>query len=155
MSGSGLSEDERRATVRMLVESAPEGVDVHRLLGGSLAGAESADRPDVPVWEYAEHVATHPDLTLDDLASLRFPFRNAHGDTALTSLDELVAAGPVPGAVHPTRHDVVDLYGALHAAGLLRWDAETRTVVQVEAAPADVAAVVRAWRDRVTGATGR
>jgi hypothetical protein len=67
----------------------------------------------------------------------------------------VVGGGTVPTAVHPTRSDIVDLYGALHAAGLLRWEAETRTVVQVDAPAADVAAVVGAWRDRVAAASGR
>jgi hypothetical protein len=151
LSDSSLSEDERRERVRMLVESAPDGVDIERLLAGSLAGPESADRPDVPVWEYVEYAATHPDVTLDDLGEVRFPIRNARGDTVPTSIDELLKPGPGPAAVHPTRRDIVDLYAAMHAAGLLRWDAATRTIVRVDAPSSDVAAVAAAWRDQIAG----
>lgn len=139
----------------MLVESAPDGVDMERLLAGSLAGPESADRPDVPVWEYVEYAATHPGVTLDDLGPVRFPIRNARGDTIPISIDELLSPGPGPAAVHATRRDVVDLYAAMHAAGLLRWDATTRTIVQVDAPSSDVAAVHTAWRARIAGLSGR
>lgn len=151
MSDGSWSEDERRERVRMLVESAPAGVDVERLLAGSLAGPESADRPDVPVWEYVDYAATHQDVTLADLAAVRFPIRSARGDTFPTSIDELLEPGPVPATVHLTRRDIVELYAAMHAAGLLRWDAATRTIVQVDAPPADVAAVHTAWRERIAG----
>src|SRR5665811_2076064 len=41
LSDSSLAEDKRRETVRMLVESAPDGVDIERLLAGSLSGPAS------------------------------------------------------------------------------------------------------------------
>jgi hypothetical protein len=139
----------------MLVESAPAGVDVERLLAGSLAGPESADRPDVPVWEYVDYAAAHPDVTLADLGAVRFPIRSARGGTFPTSLDELLKPGPAPAAVELTRGDIVELYAAMHAAGLLRWDAATRTIVQVDAPPSrDVAAVHAAWRARIAGPLG-
>lgn len=151
---SNMSEDERRETVRMLVESAPDGVDIESTLAGSLAGQESTDRPDVPMWEYVEYAATHPDVMLHDLGAVRFPIRNERGDTTVTSIDELRRPGLAPAAVHPTRRDIVDLYAVMHAAGLLRWDAATRTIVQVDAPSSDVAALHAAWQDRVAGRLG-
>lgn len=138
----------------MLAGEVPEGVDLDALLGGELAGPESADRPPVPVWEYARYVESHPEVTLDDLGPQRFPFRNQRGDTALTSIDELREPGPGPGAVRASRRDVVELYAALHDAGLLHWDAATRTVVHADVPAADVAAIVAAWRDRVAATPG-
>lgn len=149
-----MPEDERRARVGMLAASVPEGVDLDSLLGGELAGPESTDRPPVPVWEYPRYVESHSGITLDDLGPQRFPFRNEHGDTALTSIDELREPGPGAAGVRASRRDVVDLYAALYAAGLLRWDAATRTVVHADVPTADVAAIVAAWRDRVAAAPG-
>ena len=155
MSGSGTTEDDRRERVRMLVESAPDGVDIESLLAGSLAGPESPDRPDVPVWEYVEYAATHPDVTLQDLGQVRFPIRNARLDTTFpTSIDELLKPGNGPAAVHRTRRDIIDLFAVMHAAGLLRWDAATRTIVQVDARSYDVAAGHAAWQDRIAGRIG-
>ena len=58
---------------------------------------------------------------------MRFPIRSARGDTFPTSIDELLRPGPDPAVVHTIR-DIVALYAAMHAAGLLRWDAATRTI---------------------------
>jgi hypothetical protein len=154
MSDSSMTEDERRERVRMLVESAPDGVDIESTLAGSLAGPESTDRPDVPMWEYVEYAATHPDVTLHDLGAVRFPLRNERGDTTVTSIDELLKPGLGSAAVHRTRRDIVDLYAVMHAAGLLRWDAATRTIVQVDAPSNDVAAGHAAWQDRIAGRHG-
>ena len=151
---SDLSEDERRARVRMLVGTAPDGVDIEHLLAGSLAGPEDAHRPDVPVWEYVDYATTHPGVTLDDLGKVRFPIRTARGDTIPTSIDELREPGPGLAGAHLTRRDIVELYAAMHTAGLLRWDAATRTIVQVDAPPSDIAAVHAAWRARITRPSG-
>ena len=149
-----MSEHERLEKVRRLVESAPDGVDVELLLAGSLAGPVSADRPDVPVWEYVDYAATHPDVTLADLAAVRFPVRNERGDTFPTSIDEQRKPGPRPTDVRTIR-DVVELYAAMHEAGLLRWDAATRTIVQLDPPPSyDVAAVHAAWRARIARPLG-
>lgn len=134
----------------MLVESAPDGVDMERLLGGSLVGPASPDRPDVPAWEYVEYAETHPDVTLEDLGAVRFPVRNARGDTFPTSIDELLNPGPGPAAVRRTRRDIVEFYAARHAAGLLRWDAATRTIVQLDPPPSyDAAAFHAAWEEKI------
>ena len=154
LSDSGLAEDQRCETVQNLVESAPDGVDIERLLAGSIAGPESAERPDVPVWEYVEYAATHPDVTLDDLGQVRFGIRSARGDTVPTSIDELLKPGPGPAAAYPTRRDIVHLDAAMHAAGLLRWDAATRTIVQVDPPSYDVAPVAAAWRHWIAGSLG-
>jgi len=155
LSDSSMTEGERRERVRMLVESAPDGVDIESLLAGSLAGPESTDRPDVPMWEYVEYAATHPGVTLHDLGAVRFPIRNARGDTTFpTSIDELLKPGNVPVGLARTRRDIVDLFAVMHAAGLLGWDAATRTIVQVDAPSSDVAALHAAWRDRIAGRHG-
>ncbi|HEY8716995.1 hypothetical protein [Pengzhenrongella sp.] len=155
MSDSGMTEDERRERVRMIVESAPDGVDIESTLAGVLVGPESTDRPDVPMWEYVEYAATHPDVTLHDLGAVRFPIRNARLDTTYpTSIDELLKPGNGHVGLARTRRDIVDLFAVMHEAGLLRWEAATRTIVQVEVPSTDAAALHAAWQDRIAGRLG-
>ena len=111
MSEDEMTEEERLERVRILIESAPEGVDIESLLGGSLAGPVSPDRPDVPPWEYPEYAASHPGVTLEELARVRFPVRiESTGYTFPSSIHGFAKPGVTPDPVPKTLLDTVDFF---------------------------------------------
>jgi len=92
-----MMKEERLERVRILKASVPEGVDINSLLGGSLAGPVSADRQDVPPWEYLEYAASQPEVTFEELARVRFPIRTeSTGYTFPSSIHEFPKPGVTP-----------------------------------------------------------
>jgi hypothetical protein len=121
-----LTEQRRLAIIRELKEEHP-GVDIESTLAGALAGPASEDRPSVPVWEYPDYVAAHPEVSLEDLVEARFPITYPTGERGVGSIAEYLHR--IPGRtpvylVEPV--DVIELFRLEHEAGMLDWDPETR-----------------------------
>lgn len=149
---NNMTEEERLEQVRILKESAPEGVDIESLLAGSLAGPVSPDRPDVPPWEYPEYAAAHPEVTLEELARVRFPIRiESTGYTFPSSIHEFAWPAVTPDSARTTLLDAVDSFLEMHAAGAWRWEPSSRTVISDENAWPDPSAFHAAWRARIAG----
>jgi hypothetical protein len=145
-----MTEEERLERVRILIESVPEGVDIENLLGGSLAGPVSPERPDVPPWEYPEYAASHPGVTLEELARVRFPIRfEPNGHISPSSIHEFANPAGTHDRVPTTLLDVVDFFLEAHAAGVWSWDASDRTVIEDDEAWPDPGAFHAAWRARI------
>lgn len=145
-----MTEEERLERVRILKASAPEGVDIEGLLGGSLAGPVSPDRPDVPPWEYPEYAASHPRVTLEELAKVRFPIRiESTGYTFPCSIHEFAKPGATPDPVPKTLLDAVDFFVEKHAVGAWRWDVADRTVIAHDDVAPDAATFHAAWQERI------
>jgi len=150
VSEDDVTEDERLERVRILKASAPDGVDIEGLLGGSLAGPVNPDRPNVPPWEYPEYAAAHPGVTWEELARVRFPVRlQTTGYTFPSSIHELAKPGVTPDSVPTTLLDAVDFLLEMRAAGAWRWDAADRIVIADEDVAPDAATLHAAWRDRI------
>ncbi len=130
------AEDQQAELARKLKASHPEA-DIDSLVAGSLAGPASPDRPPVPAWEYLNYLASHPELSINDLSRTRFPVALQAGTTMVTSIAELIAPGPVPVTYQVTAEDVVRLYQLMHEAGVMRWNPQTRTHEEI-APPASV-----------------
>lgn len=138
----GMPESERRVILDQL-EAGNSGAA--KLVGGRLAGRATPDRPDVPIWEYRNYVAGHPEVALEELSTIRFPivFYGGHESTVGSAADSL-APGPVPPTVPITLDDVIDLWTQLHAAGVVQWDCERRAVEHVRPLE-DYRAVLTRW----------
>jgi hypothetical protein len=150
VSENDMTKAERPEQVRILKESPPEGVDIARLLAGSLGGPVSPDRPGVPPWEYPEYAAAHPEVTFEELAHVRFPIRfGPSGDTSPSSIHEFAKPGVAPDRVPATLLDVVDFFLEAHAAGAWRWDTSDRTVIDNADAWPDPATFHASWQDRI------
>jgi hypothetical protein len=138
-------DDERAARVRaVLGPGAPDGIEA--LAAGVLAGPASPDRPPVPVWQYLDHLASHPDVTLDDLEQVRFPTVLYSGETTVNSIAELTAPGPTTPTYAITADDIVRLYQLKYEAGALRWNPGTRTHEEIKPADSYSGTVFPAWR---------
>lgn len=151
-----LSDAQREALLQELHGSLPEGMQIDDLLAGELAGPASSERPPVPVWEYAEYAATQPNVSLDDLAQVRFPILSHDGVTTMvTSLSEMTAPGPRESeATHDiTYGDVVNLYRLMSERGVMRWNADTLTHEEVVSPALYAEEVHGVWRQglRATG----
>jgi hypothetical protein len=145
-----MTEDERLERVRILKASVPEGVDTENLLGGSLVGPVSPDRPDVPPWEYPEYAASHPEVTLEELARMRFPIRlQTTGYTFPSSIHEFAKPGVTPDPVPTALLDAVDFFLEMRAAGVWRWDADDRIVIADDDVAPDAETFHAAWRARI------
>jgi hypothetical protein len=140
----GMPEEERLARLAALHASAP-GVDHERLAAGALAGRATPDRPNTPPWEFDRWAEEHPDVTLDDLARVRFPevYAERRGFT-VTSFDDLLKGPFPPGAEVPTIAEEIARWRYLHERGVVRWDADRRAVVRTVGFGAHRAAL-REW----------
>jgi hypothetical protein len=139
------SEQQRVERLREIQAAYPD-IDVTSLAAGVLAGPASPDRPPVPVWEYLEYLAAHPEISKDAISRTRFPVALYSGDTTVTSIAELLTPRPrVPTSV-PTVDDVIDLYKLMHEAGAMRWNPETRTHEEVKPPASYVDSVYGTWR---------
>lgn len=139
------SEQERVEWLREIQAAHPD-IDVASLAGGILAGPASADRPPVPVWEYLEYRAAHPEISMDAISRTRFPVALYSGDTTVTSIAELLAPGPRVAAFVLAAEDIIDLYKLMHEAGAMRWNPETRTHEEVRPPASYVDSVYGTWR---------
>jgi hypothetical protein len=125
--GSGNSEKRRLEIACQLREAHPD-VDLESLLGGSLAGAESLDRPPVPVWQYLEYQAEHPDISLEQIEQIRFPIVLHGGEKMVTSIFEMTHLnGPVTPTYEITVTDAVRLYSLMYEHGAMIWNANTKS----------------------------
>jgi hypothetical protein len=133
---------EHRSELFSKLRSAHPDVDPESLLGGSLAGAESANRPPVPVWQYLEYQAKHPEFSIDQIERIRFPIVLHGGEKMVTSIFEMThLSGPVPPTYEITVPDVIRLYRLTHEHGGMTWN--TTTASHEEALPP------HEYRDRV------
>lgn len=137
-----MPEDDRLAILEELERHRP---GLSATAAGTLAGRATPDRPDVPVWEYEEHVAAHPEVALEDLLAVRFPvvFHGGEESTIASVADELRPL-PVPPRRSLTVADVLDRWRRHHVAGVVGWDHARRAVVHLRPLE-DHRAVVRAW----------
>ena len=128
-----LDEDERRAVVRAILEEHP-GHDVANSLSGALLGPATADRPNLPVWEYLDFVAAHPSVPLSALTAVRFPVLYFEGESSVSSIDEDLRPPPSHLKHVPKMTVVLDAealvrrYVMEHDAGLVEWDPRSRGI---------------------------
>lgn len=156
VSNGGPTEDERIEKVRTLRESVPAGVDIDRLLAGSLAGPASLDRPRVPPWEYPEYAASHPGVALEELAHVRFPIRfEPGGAVSESSIHEFAKPGTTSKFFLMELLETVDLFLEMNAAGVWSWDPSERTVIHRGDAWLDPSALHDAWQARVAARLAR
>jgi hypothetical protein len=106
--------------------------DAESLAAGHLAGPASKDRPPVPVWEYLDYVAQHPEVSIDEISQVRFPISFHGGGSMITSIAEHMAPGPVPPTFSVTTEDIVRLFALMHDAGAMQWNAATRTIEELK-----------------------
>ena len=129
-----LSEERRLEIIEQIRQQARDAgypdFDVESVLGGHLAGPASADRPDVPVWQYAEYAAAS-ETTLEELLQIRFPLWFYGGSTITSVAEELRPPRVVP-EVMATADEIIHRYEMMHAAGVLEWDSDARAVRQVK-----------------------
>jgi hypothetical protein len=142
-----LAEEQRREKLRAIQAAAPPDVDIEALAAGSLAGPASPDRPPVPVWEYLDYQAAHPELSMDALAQIRFPIElHGGGVRMVTSLAELTLAGPRRPTYQVRPEDLIRLYQLIHESGGMIWNAPTRTHQEVKPPASYVQQVAEIWR---------
>jgi hypothetical protein len=138
----GMSEEERLA---ILVELAREHPGLTAPGAGVLAGRATPSRPAVPVWDYLAYHAANPDVSLTDLAAVRFPVVFYGGQSStVTSINELLDPGPIPPTTVLTVESVIGMYAYLHDAGILGWNPETRAVEHLRP-DEEYAAAVKRW----------
>lgn len=147
------SDEHRLQIFRELNEAAHQaGVpdfDAESLAAGHLAGPASTDRPPVPVWEYIDYAATHPEVTIDEISQTRFPISFHGGGSTVTSIAEYMAPGPVQSAVAVTVEDVVRLYALMHAAGAMQWDPQSRTIEELKPRASYAPAIYEKWQSQL------
>jgi hypothetical protein len=143
----GMAEDERLRILEDLRTSAPH-VDHERLAAGTLAGRATADRPDVPPWEYKRHVDQHPGTSMQELLRIRFPvvFAGCRGSTISSIAEDIDDHGHPEGALF-TVAEALDRWQFLHDAGVVRWNSSTRAVEHVEGF-GEVLVAQHAWATR-------
>ncbi len=128
-----LDEEERLAIVRDILEEHPQH-DVANSLAGALLGPATADRPDLPVWEYLDFVAANPSVPLSALTAVRFPVLFVEGESSVTSIDEDLRPPPSHLKHMPKMTVILDAealirrYVMEHDAGLVEWDPRTRGI---------------------------
>jgi hypothetical protein len=138
----GMPEQERLLTLARL-EAAHPGASA--LAAGTLAGPATPDRPNVPIWDYANHVHEHPEIDFEDLVDVRFPVVFYGGaDFTIDSAAEYLRTDPVAPPVPVTLPSVLELWQRLHDAGIVTWDRERRAVVHLRPL-AEHSAVVVDW----------
>lgn len=124
----GKPEDQRRAVLKTL-EAHP---GLATAASGTLAGPASSGRPDIPIWECERYVADHPDSTLEELIQVRLPVVFFGGEEfTITSVAEELRNCATPPHTPITVSSVIDRWGRLHAACVVRWDSARRAVEHV------------------------
>ena len=148
-----LSEKHRLKIFRELNEAAHQAgfpnFDAEGLAAGRLAGPASTDRPPVPVWEYLDYVAKHPEVSIDEISQVRFPISYHGGGSTVTSIAEYTAPGPVPPTFVVTAEDIVRLYVLMHDAGAMQWNAGTRTIEELKPRASYAPAIYEKWRSQL------
>jgi len=148
-----LTEERRLKMLQELNEAARHAgfpdFDAERLAAGNLAGPASRDRPPVPVWEYLDYVAHHPEVSIDEISQIRFPISFYGGESMVTSIAEHTAPGPVPPTFAVTAEDIVRLFALMHDAGAMQWNVETRTIEEVEPRATYAPAIFEEWRSQL------
>jgi hypothetical protein len=109
------SEQQRLERLRAPQSAYPD-VDVSGLAAGTLAGPASPERPSVPVWEYLEYRAAHPEMSMEAISRARFQVALLGGGTLAMSIAELTAPGPHPPTLAITPKDLIDLYRLIDEA---------------------------------------
>jgi hypothetical protein len=111
------------------------------LAAGRLAGPATAGRRDVPIWEYVEYARREADVTLEELARIRFPIYFSESDDFTVA-----AADQFPGGLV----SAVALWEGLRRGGLVDWDDERRGI-RILRPMAEYGAAVTDWyRSRST-----
>ena len=152
MSG-GLSDEFRLEIRRRFQEAHPEA-DVEGMMGGSLAEPASADRPPVPVWEYLDYQAAHPEISVEQIERIRFPIALYGGETMVTSIFEMThMIGPPQPSYDFTVVNVVRHYRILHEHGAMSWNASTRTLEETLPRTEYWDAVSEQWRGELKSLT--
>jgi hypothetical protein len=148
-----LSGERRLKLLRELNEAARQAgfpnFDAEGLAAGHLAGPASTDRPPVPVWEYLDYVAKHPEVSIDEISQIRFPISFHGGGSTVTSIAEHTAPGPVPPTFSLTAEDIVRLFALMHDAGAMQWNAETRTIEELKPRASYAPAIYEKWRSQL------
>jgi hypothetical protein len=151
--GDEISEEHRLQRFREINEAARQSglpdYDAKALAAGHLAGPASTDRPPVPVWEYLDYVATHPEVSIEEISQVRFPISFHGGGSTVTSIAEHTAPGPVPPTFVVAAEDVVGLYALMHDAGAMQWDAGTRTIEELKPHASYAPAIYEKWRSQL------
>jgi hypothetical protein len=142
-----LLEERRRDQLRAIQAAAPPDVDIESLAAGSLAGQASPDRPPVPVWEYLDYQAAHPEFSIEAISRIRFPVE-LHGGGArmVTSIAEFTAPGPRSPTYTVNPEDIVRLYRLIFEAGAMIWNPQTRTHEEIRPSASYARQVAEAWR---------
>lgn len=126
----GMPEDERLSILARLDAERPGSSSQ---AAGTLAGRATSNRPNVAIWDYQRYVDNHADVSMQDLIEVRFPVVFFDGDGfTIDSAAEYLRTDPVPPPPIPTVSEVIDMWSVLHAAGVVRWDAERRAVEHVK-----------------------
>ena len=125
----GMPEAKRLAILERLERDRP---GLSKLTAGVLAGPATPDRPDVPIWEYLRFADTHPEVSIDELARIRFPlvFFGGEESTVQAAAEEL-EPHPAPTRWLQTIETVVEQWSALFTAGVVRWNSELRAVEMI------------------------
>ena len=138
----GMPEEKRLAILDRL-ERTRSGLS--NLAAGVLAGKATPDRPDVPIWDYLRFAATHPEISIDDLAQIRFPvvFFGVEEFT-IESAADLLEPHPIPPRRPWTLETVIDMWTAIFAGGIVRWNSELRAVEMIQPM-SEYKRVLREW----------
>lgn len=138
----GMPEEERLALLKGLDAERPGSSS---LAAGTLAGRATSGRPNVAIWDYQRYADDHSDVSIEDLVEVRFPVIFFGGqDFTIDSAAEYLRTDPVPTPRLPTVSEVINMWSALHAAGVVRWDEERRAVEHVRPS-GEYRKVLREW----------
>lgn len=111
----------------------------------TLAGRATSNRPNVAIWDYQRYADDHADVSMEDLIEVRFPVVFFGGDGfTIDSAAEYLRTDPVPASPNPSVSKVVEMWSVLHAAGVVRWDAQRRAVEHVKPLE-EYRTVLRQW----------
>jgi hypothetical protein len=125
----GMPEAKRLAR---LEELEPQRPGLAKLVGGVLTGRATPERPNVPIWDYLQFAADHPEVTLDELIEIRFPVNFLKGeDFTIDPAAESLRTDPVPPPVPETLDSVIERWKALHTAGVVEWNIDKRAVEMI------------------------
>ncbi len=90
--------------------------DAEGLAAGHLAGPASTDRPSVPVWEYLVYVATHPEVSIEEI-SRRSVQRVADIDVPTASAEDTIIAKLEWAKEGSSERQLTDVAGILRLRG--------------------------------------
>lgn len=142
MNIEGIPESERLATLAELDRAHPGSSN---RVAGVLAGPATEGRPDVPAWDYLKYTAAHPDVSLSQLAAIRFPVVFFGGsDFTIRSVDEFLHDPSTPLSGVETVESIIDMWQAVYAAGVVVWNSSLRAVEMVKPL-AEYTQVLRNW----------